>query len=72
MKPNSVLVDHRSQRAELFRRRFRSYRIGFFSFLGMLALSEIQLDLSDQIGKKIKFHLNPTSQQVDNQSKDCK
>jgi hypothetical protein len=71
MKPNYELIERRSERAELVRRRFRSYRIGFFSVLGMLALSEIQLDLSDQIGKKVKFHLNPT-QQVINQSNDCK
>lgn len=72
MKKNDVLIEQRSERGILFRRRLRSYRIGFFSVLGALALSEIQLDLSDQIGKKIKFQLNPSSQSVVNQSKDCK
>jgi len=72
MKLNYVPVEQRSERAERFRKRFQQYKVGFFSVLGMLALSEIQLDLSDQIGKKVRFHLNPTSQEVHNQSKDCK
>lgn len=72
MKLNYVPIEQRSERSELIRRRFRSYRIGFFSVLGMLAVSEIEFDLSDQIGQKIKFQLNPSTHQIDNQSKDCK
>lgn len=74
MKENDVLIERRSQRAERFRKvadSCRRYRIGFFSVLGMLVASEMELDLSNQIGEKVKFHLNPDHTVV-NQSKDCK
>jgi len=72
MKLNDVSVDQRSQRAERFRRIMRAYKVGFYSFLTLLALSEIQFDLSSQFGHTVRFYLNPTSTQTDNQPKGCK
>jgi hypothetical protein len=74
MRDNSLPIERRSQRALHFRRvaaSVRKYKIGFFSCLAMLIASEVQFDLSDQVGEKVKFHLNPSSNSS-NQSKDCK
>lgn len=74
MKPNDVLEERRSQRAERFRKvanSCRKYKIGFFTCLALLIGAEIDLDLSNQVGERIKFKLNPT-EHGSNQSKDCK
>ncbi|DAD51940.1 hypothetical protein QIL54_gp2 [ssRNA phage Esthiorhiza.2_6] len=78
MKTTTVPVDRRSQRAEKFRKvadfyksRTRVYKIGFLSVLSMLILSEIDFDLSEPLGKRVKFHLNPSHETL-NQEKSCK
>lgn len=68
MKNNYGSVNRRSTRAESFRAACSRYRIGFFACLTTLILSEIDLDLSNQIGERIKFHLNPSADTVHNQA----
>jgi hypothetical protein len=70
MKLNSEPINSRSERGERFRRAIRSYRIGFFSVLGILVASELELDLYDQLGSRVRLRLNP-DQEV-NQSIDCR
>jgi hypothetical protein len=68
MKKNFEPVDRRSQRAASFRAACARYRVGFFACLGTLILSEIDLDLSNQIGERVKFHLNPSAYTASNQA----
>jgi len=69
MKLNYEPVNIRSERAVQFRRRFRSYKIGFFSLIAILAATELEFDLSNQIGSRVRLRLN--SGQSVNQSLDC-
>lgn len=71
MSTNSGGIERRSPRSERYRMLFRTYRAGFVSVLSLIILSEIELDLSNQIGERVRFRLNPSAE-VQNQTKVCK